>query len=331
MRQLAAVVSVGLLIMVAGCNSSAGEGAGADTTPSAAGDAFPVTIEHGFGSTTIEEAPQRVVAIGFNEQDFVVALGVEPVGVREFLGYDAPNRPWAPDSIRGKEISTVGAQELDLEEVAALDPDLILGINSFIDEKQYELLAKIAPTVAQSDDYAPGATPWDQQTLTTGTALGKTAEAEQLVSETRAVFEQAVADHPEFAGKQASFLLGSSADGVYNLGADDYRTGWLIELGFEVDDKGGQVGLEQLGTLDRDVMIGEGVQDEQLESDVFQNLSVIKEDRYVGLGQFDDDFAAALGFNSPLSLPFLLDIAVPRLSAAADDDPATSPEPYPGE
>src|SRR5690606_11042198 len=57
-------------------------------TEPAAG-AFPVTIEHEFGETTIEQAPERVVAAGFNEVDFLLAFGVVPVGVRDFIGsYD---------------------------------------------------------------------------------------------------------------------------------------------------------------------------------------------------------------------------------------------------
>jgi iron complex transport system substrate-binding protein len=328
-RRLVAL-GVGLFLAVlTACSSDAGRGIGG--TPSADADAaFPVTIEHKFGSTTIEAAPRRVLTIGFNEQDFALALGVEPVGVREFLGYDAPNRPWAPEAVRGKTIPTVGAEELDLEAVASLRPDLILGVNSYIDKPTYELLAKIAPTVAQTDEYPDGATPWDAQTELIGTALGKSAEAEKLITDTRAAFEQAASEHPEFAGKQAVFLLGSSPDGVWSVGLDDYRGGWLQELGFEVDEKSGQVSLEKLSTLDRDVLIGEGIQDEQLESDVFGNLEVVQQNRYIDLGDFDDDFAAALGFNSPLSIPFLLDIAVPRLAAATDGDPETEPEPYPG-
>lgn len=49
---------------------------------------------------------------------------------------------------------------------------------------------------------------------------------------------------------------------------------------------------------------------------MFQNLTAVKEGRVAYLGGFDSDFAGALGFDSPLSLPSAAGIAVPRLAAA---------------
>ena len=331
--RMAATIMIALLAtVVTGCNSSAGgegEASAPSTAPSAA---FPVTIEHQFGTTTIPSAPQRVVTVGYNEQDFVLAFDVVPVGVREFLGYDAPNRPWAPASIRGKQIPTVGANELEFEKIATLAPDLILGINSYIDQAAYTKLEAIAPTVAQSGDVAPGATTWQDQTLTTGKALGQDAKAQELVDETTAVFDEAKAANPSFDGKSAAFALGSSAKGTYSLGADDYRTGWLTQLGFTVPEKSAEVSFEQLeGTFGAvDVILAEGVEESALENPVVQALPPVEEGRLVELGAFDQDFAAALGFNSPLSIPSMLDVAVPRLAAATDGDAATTPEPYTG-
>ena len=64
--------------------------------------AFPVTIKHKFGETTFEKAPERVVAIGYTEQDFLLALGIKPVAVRYWYG-DAPNAifPWAVEAADG--------------------------------------------------------------------------------------------------------------------------------------------------------------------------------------------------------------------------------------
>ena len=330
-RSLTLVVLPMLIALAAiGCSSGTGSGSTETTaSPSASTGLFPVTITHQFGRATIPSAPQRVVTIGFNEQDFALALGVEPVGVREFLGYDAPNRPWAPASVRGKAIPTVGAENLALEKVAALKPDLILGINSYIDKGTYDKLAVIAPTVAQSGDVALGATTWADQTLTIGKALGQETGAQQLVDQTRAAFTSAVETNPSFAGKSAAFALGSTAEGSYSLGADDYRTGWLTDLGFTVPKASREVSFEQLDVFDADVLIAEGVEAAAVENPVFARLPPVREGRFLRLGAFEDDFAAALGFNSPLSIPYLLDIAVPRLAAATDGDPATVPEPYP--
>ena len=50
------------------------------TNTSADADAFPVTIEHALGETTIEEEPTRVATLGWTDQDHALALGVVPVG-----------------------------------------------------------------------------------------------------------------------------------------------------------------------------------------------------------------------------------------------------------
>jgi len=47
---------------------------------------FPVTVEHAFGSTIIPAEPKRVVSVGYVEQDFLYALGIAPVGVRNWWG-----------------------------------------------------------------------------------------------------------------------------------------------------------------------------------------------------------------------------------------------------
>ncbi|UYM07330.1 ABC transporter substrate-binding protein [Solicola gregarius] len=323
-RRTAALLATGLFAL-AGCGSDSSD---ADSGGGATGDAsaYPVTVETSFGSVEIEEPPERVVTIGFSDQDFALALGVEPVGVREFLGYDAPNRPWAPVSVRGKEIPTVGAEELDVEDVAALQPDLILGLNSYIDEQTYDLLDDIAPTVAEPETAAPT---WQDQTLTTGKALGLEDEAEALVAETKQRFATVREEHPEFDGASAAFGFGVGSGAVYAMGTDDYRTGWLTDLGFELPDKSGELSEEKLEPLDQDVLAIEAANQDLTGSELFQSLDVVESNRTVDLGQFSDDFAGALGFNSPLSLPYVLEVAVPRLAAATDDDPSTKPAPYP--
>jgi iron complex transport system substrate-binding protein len=315
---------------LAGCGGS-GEQPGGSSDGAASDAAFPVTIEHTFGETTIEERPERVVTIGFNEQDFALALGGTPVGVRENLGdYDATQRPWAADLLPDEPLPTVGGEELDLEAIAALQPDLILGIYSFIDEGTYELLSDIAPTVAESADFPTGGTPWQEQTRMTGRALGAEDEAEDLVDEVEGRFAQAVEEHPEFAGRTLAldFLFPT---GHYVLEESDLRSRFFLDLGFAAPEQQGEVAAERLDLLDHDVLVPMGADRATLTADpLFAALDVVAEDRTVYFGDFSTDFAGALGYSSPLSLPYALDVAVPLLAQAADGDPATAVADYAG-
>ena len=66
---------------LAGCNASANSEAPAELAPTGAeAGAFPVTIAHKFGETTITAEPRRVVTVGLKEQDDCLAVGVVPVG-----------------------------------------------------------------------------------------------------------------------------------------------------------------------------------------------------------------------------------------------------------
>ncbi|MGY1623734.1 ABC transporter substrate-binding protein [Geodermatophilus sp. SYSU D00965] len=310
-------------LALAACGSDPDTGQEAAT---AADSAFPVTIENRFGTTEIPAEPQRVVTVGFNDQDFVLALGVTPVGERELLGdYDATTRPWAQDQLPAEAIPTVGGEEIDLEAVAALEPDLIVGVYSFMDQAVYDQLSGIAPTLAQTADYADGATPWQEQTLLTGRALGREDEAQQLVDDVEGRFEQAIDENPAFAGSSLAVDLTGVGSGHYLLGTDDLRTQFFSDLGFTVPDTSTDVSQERLDLLEADVLAVNGYDQATADADpLFSALDVVTQDRTVLLGSYSGDVSAALGFGSPLSLPFLLDEVVPALAQAADGDPATA-------
>ncbi|MBY3552797.1 iron-siderophore ABC transporter substrate-binding protein [Modestobacter lapidis] len=308
-----------------------GGGAEPDAPTSGGGDgAWPVTIANKFGTTEIPAEPERVVTVGFNDQDFVLALGVSPVGVRANLGdYDVENRPWAQEQLAGvAELPTVGGQEIDVEAVAALQPDLIIGVYSFMDQATYDQLSGIAPTLAQTDEYTDGATPWQEQTLLTGEALGREDEAQELVDEVERQFADAAERNPDFDGQALVVdFAGVAGSAHYLFGTDDLRTQFFTDLGFDVADTSTEVSPERLDLLDQDVLIGGGYpEDEGLTDPLFAGLDVVSQDRTVYLGGYDGDVMGALGYGSPLSLPYLLEQLVPPLAQAADGDPATAVE-----
>lgn len=116
--------------------------------------AFPGTIEHKYGSTVISAEPTRMVTAGFRDSDHAVAFGVTPVGVRDFIGaFAEETRPWAQEALAGAEPEKVSGPDgaLNFEVIAGLRPDLILAY-SYLEEAEYDKLAKISPTVVEPQD-----------------------------------------------------------------------------------------------------------------------------------------------------------------------------------
>lgn len=333
MRFPTALVALAAALTLAACGSddestSSATTGGANGEQSAAAPdagAFPVTLETMFGRATIEKAPERVVTVGFNEQDFALALGVKPVAVREALGsFDFKTRPWAPGASSDPTPAYVGSDDISFEKVAAARPDVVLGIYSFMDESDYRKLSGIAPTVAQTKEFEVGAVPWDRQLLDTGKALGREARAKEIVADVDGRFAAARKEHPEFAGKTLTVAY-EGAGSLFNLADSDLRQQFFTDLGFETPKGAGiaKISRERLDVLDQEVLVLISQnKDEVLQDPQFQRLKAVQEGRVVVVGEADA-FAGALGFNSPLSRPYLLDQAVSRLAAAVDGDPAT--------
>ncbi|AJW41410.1 ABC-type Fe3+-siderophore transport system, periplasmic iron-binding component [Rhodococcus sp. B7740] len=324
MKKTVQLVAAGasVLALAAGCSSDADTDASGGPG-SAAG--FPVTIEHRFGDTVIDAEPTRVVTIGFNEQDFALALGVKPVATRGNLSYDYRQRPWARAALGGIEIPEVGSTDLELEQIAAQAPDLILGPYSFIDQGQYDTLSGMAPTIADIGGYddVPAAT-WQQEFAVVGEALGKSQEAQDRTAELEQKFADTEAANPQFTGKSLSLAFVMDDGSYLLLGKDDIRALFFTDLGFEIPDASETISAENLDRLDTDVLVIAGQSREQLQANpLLAALDVVRQDRTAYIGSFSTDLPSALGYSSPLSLDYAIDGFTPMLAAATDDDPAT--------
>lgn len=134
------------------------------------------TVDTAKGPVEVPENPGRVVVLDTGELDNALALGVTPVGAvttdvdSEFLGY-------LGDQTGG--IDTVGTiSDPNLEEIAALHPDLIL-TNVERDGSRYDQLSDIAPTVmSETVGY-----PWKQNLELNAEALGREDEAADLMAD----------------------------------------------------------------------------------------------------------------------------------------------------
>ncbi|MEH3154321.1 MAG: ABC transporter substrate-binding protein [Gordonia paraffinivorans] len=301
---LAAVATLGIGL-VAAC--------GSDSERSASGPT--VTVDHKFGSTKVPENPKRVVTVGYNDQDFVLALGVVPVTTRAW--YDSYNSmPWVKSATDGKGVASMQGDSADFEAIAAAKPDLILDIYDTVDRKTYDRLSQIAPTVVQPGQYKDEETPWDAQLLLTGTALGKRDQAQALVTQVRGKIDAAKAAHPEFAGKTLVEDFGPENGGHYLIGANDPRRTLFDALGFRAQDTVGDLSEEKLSLLDRDVLFVNGATKEQmLASPAFGRLAVVREDRTL-YTTFDSPLSGALAYSGPNALMYALDVLVPQLSNA---------------
>ncbi|MFI8822810.1 ABC transporter substrate-binding protein [Streptomyces sp. NPDC053431] len=136
---------------------------------------FPRTLTHALGRTEIPAAPKRVVVLDVGELDNVVSLGVKPVGYAPSEADDGIPGYLKKDAGDPKPVGTIN--NLNLEAIANLQPDLILGSQLRAADK-YDELSKIAPTVFS---IRPGFT-WKENYLLNAAALDRTAEAKSKLA-----------------------------------------------------------------------------------------------------------------------------------------------------
>jgi iron complex transport system substrate-binding protein len=278
------------------------------------------TITHKFGKTSVPANPQRVVTVGWTDQDFVLPLGVAPVSARSFFErYN--DYPWVKTATHDKGVTTWGADTIDYEAIAAQKPDLILAIYESIDQHTYDRLSQIAPTVVQSSEYADEETPWNVQLLTTGKALGKESEAKALVEKVQGRIDEVRKSNPDFDGKTLVVDFGPENGGHYLLPAHDPRRSLFTALGFKTQDVDGDVSEERLDLLDRDVLFINGANKEQMTaSTAFARLGVVRDDRTL-YTTFDSNLSGALTYGGPDALLYALDVLTPQLANALNGRP----------
>lgn len=330
------------LLTLVGCGTGSGSTSRSNHTSSAdsavPGEASaeedwkPVTIEHAFGETTLEERPDRVASWGWGSNDAAIALGVVPVAMpaQSYGGDESGVLPWNRDAIEksGAQVPTIlsEGEEPPYEEIIKASPDVILATYSGITEQQYDKLSKIAATVAYPGE--AWSTPWREVITTTGAALGKSAEAEQVLADIDGKIADAADAHPEFQGKTIAAVADSGSFYVYTPA--DPRVAFLEDLGFEsaptVDDLDtGEatfyftMSYEEVDKLESDVLVSysdtQSAADKFLESESTQTMT--QHDRGSIAPIVGEDLVAAVSPPTALSLTWGLDDFVTVLAASA--------------
>ncbi|HET6509347.1 MAG TPA: iron-siderophore ABC transporter substrate-binding protein [Baekduia sp.] len=332
MRRLlpAALAVLALLLTACGGDDtdSAAAPAARATATNATPSTFPATVEHRYGSTTVTKAPRRIVSVGATEQDVLLALGEKPVGVTEWYG-DHPYAtwPWAQAALGDSQPTVLHADDgINVEAVAKLHPDLIVGTNSGMDKNMYKKLSALAPTIAGPKGGTLYFSRWDVQTQLIADALGRHDAGAKLIAGVRQEFADALAAHPEFQDKTVTFSQNAFYDGKLYVYPPGLGVEFLDMLGFTVNPKikplarpgtQAQISAERLDVIDADVLVFATEKpadvDNLMKIPTFGPLDAVKHHRAVFT---DPILSGAMYFETPLSLRYVAQHLTPLLAQA---------------
>lgn len=245
------------------------------------------TVTHAMGTTKIKGTPKRVVVLTNEATDNVLALGVEPAGaVKSWFGdpyynYIEPDMQGVP--VVGEELQP------NLEKIAALNPDLILG-SKVRHEQVYAQLSAIAPTVYSQTLGAD----WKENLVLYAQALNREQEAQQILTE----WNQRIKDLRAKLGNRLDqeVSLVRFLPGVARINYEDNFAGRILkEIGFQrppaqrKDEFASQVTLEQIPQMDGDVLFYMTFKTEEGEATelaktwtshpLWQNLEAVKQNQ----------------------------------------------------
>jgi iron complex transport system substrate-binding protein len=315
--------------VLAGCSGSGSDDEGSSSSSTASGsetgEGFtPVTIEHRYGSTEVTARPERIVSLDTQWTDVLTALDAPLVGHLQDVTLQ-DELPWQEglDDSTPLIASATGDRGDLMEEIIALDPDLIVVSYLAEDQGDYDDLAAIAPTIALLSDSQVDT--WQDISATAGQVLGETEAADALVAE---IDEQVAAigeELPDLEGKTFSFANYVPGDAMYVLSDPTDGANVLFgQLGLVIapaileaeDDSPGRVklSLELVDLLDADLVMVLTNEADPAEIPGYSDLPAV-----AAGAALEMDYAAAVALNTPtpLSIPYALDLLRPALTAAA--------------
>ncbi|WP_298823983.1 iron-siderophore ABC transporter substrate-binding protein [uncultured Planococcus sp.] len=188
-KPLLIVLTAILLLILAACSTTEEEPA------APAEEAEPVTIQGTNGEVTLDAPAQKVVVLEWTYAEDLLAVGVQPAGMADISDYGnyVNIEPQLDETV----VDVGGRQEPNLEAIAALEPDLIIGV-SFRHDGMLEQLETIAPTVIFNPYPEDESIDLYQEMETTfleiAKAVGKTTEGEQVLTDLEAQYEEKAAE-----------------------------------------------------------------------------------------------------------------------------------------
>jgi iron complex transport system substrate-binding protein len=246
--------------------------------------ASTISVEHAMGTSEVPAEPKRVVILTNEGTEALLSMGITPVGaVNSWTG-----DPWYPhikDQMVG--VEPVGFEsEVNVEAIAALEPDLIIG-NKMRQEAVYEQLNAIAPTVFAETLRGN----WKENFELYAQAVNKVEEGQKVLSD----YDARLASFAEETGDKLDMevsIVRFMADHARIYHKDSFSGVILEQIGFKrpesqnVDDFMEKATKERIPAMEGDILFyftyepgdGKATQNEEdwVNDPLFKNLEVSK-------------------------------------------------------
>ena len=199
-------------------------------------------VEHSLGETQVPLEPQRIVAVsGTHEFEALLVLDMHPIAA---AGDDAGFRrtAWFPHMepyINDDSIERLPSRRsINLEAVARVQPDLIIGMSNWI-EPTYDELSQIAPTVGIHHELS-----WQDTLVDVAIVVDRVMQAEAYIED----YEQRLAD---LATRYADVLDGTTFSEVKSF--IEARNEIHVINGTEATTILTQLGMVQASALEQEL------------------------------------------------------------------------------
>jgi len=194
-------------------------------TPSPSATAASRTVTTSHGPLVVPTDPRRIVSVHSWTTESLFDLGITPIGVEDAGAEYVPARYLS--TWKGIDKVITGST-LNAEKIAALHPDLIVGVSVPYLDKVYQQLSAIAPTA-----FIPFDGDWKNYATSTAAFVNQAKKLDALKAGYDAKITQAKADYADvLATKKWDVIQGGFDQGNYWIYGPDSTMGQILtELG----------------------------------------------------------------------------------------------------
>lgn len=283
-KSFLAILSVFTILFLAACGNNNEQDETADKEKEGSKtENTGYTVEHAMGTTKLDKTPEKVVILTNEGTEALLSMGVTPVGAVQSWTGD----PWYEHIAEDmKDVQVVGTEsEVNVEAIAALQPDLIIG-NKMRQEKIYDQLNDIAPTVFAETLRGD----WKENFELYAKALNKEEEGKKVLADYDSRIQEIKTSLGDKINQEVSIVRFMAGD-VRIYHKDTFSGVILDQIGFarpesqNVDDFAEKNATkERIPAMDGDILFyftyetGDGeasqLEKEWIEDPLFKNLKV---------------------------------------------------------